>query len=108
MPFGKFRTVVDCPEVCPPGRLPIPGDEGYDECELDRTIPEAYQEDGCNGAFEVDIGMALDKLDGDTDDIIVSEVCKKKRPRRANKVSLTTYETRHGASHGDTITEDVM
>jgi hypothetical protein len=65
-------------KVCPPGRLPIPGDEGYDECELDRTVPEAYQEDECNGPFKVDIGMALDKLDGDTDDIIVSKVCKKK------------------------------
>jgi hypothetical protein len=106
MPFRKFRTMVDCSEVYPPGRLPIPGDEGYDECKLDRTVPEAYQEDECNGPFEVDIRMALDKLDGDTGDIIVSEVRKKKRPRRATKVSLTTYETRHGTSHGDTITEE--
>jgi hypothetical protein len=45
--------------------LPIPGDEGYNECELDRTIPEAYQEDECNGSFEVDIRMTPDKLDGD-------------------------------------------
>ncbi|XP_025828648.1 sodium/potassium/calcium exchanger 1-like [Panicum hallii] len=59
--------------VCPPGRLPIPGDEGYDECELDRTVPEAFHEDECNGTFEVDIGMALDRLDGDTGDLIVSE-----------------------------------
>jgi hypothetical protein len=65
-------------KVCPPGRLLILRDEGYDECELDRTVPEAYQEDECNGPFEVDIGMALDKLDGDTGDIIVSEVRKKK------------------------------
>jgi hypothetical protein len=93
-------------KVYPPGRLPIPEDEGYDECELDRTVPEAYQEDECNGPFEVDIGMALDKLDSDTGDIIVSKVCKKKRPRRATKVLLTTYETRHGTSHGDTITEE--
>jgi hypothetical protein len=28
--------------VCPQGRLPIPGDEGYDECELDRTVPEVF------------------------------------------------------------------
>jgi hypothetical protein len=54
--------------------LPIPGDEGYDECELDRTVPEAFQEDECNGPFEVDIEMALDRLDGDTGDVIVSEV----------------------------------
>jgi hypothetical protein len=45
--------------------------------------------------------MALDKLDGDTGDIIVSEVRKKKRPRRATKIMLTTYETRHGTGHGD-------
>jgi hypothetical protein len=51
----------------------------YDECELDRTVPEAYQEDECNGPFEVYIGMALDKLDGDTGDIKVSEVRSKKR-----------------------------
>jgi hypothetical protein len=70
--------------------LPIPGDEGYDECELDRTVPEAFQEDECNGPFEVDIGMALDRLDGDTGDVIVSEVSKKKWPRRARKVMLTT------------------
>jgi hypothetical protein len=82
------------PKVYPSGRLPISGDEGYNECELDRTVPEAYQEDECNGPFEVDIRMALDKLDGVTSDIIVSEVCKKKRPRRATKVSLTKYETR--------------
>jgi hypothetical protein len=75
--------------VCPPGRLPIPGDEGYDECELDRTIPKAFQEDECNGPFEVDIGMALDRLDGDTGDVIVSEVRKKKRPHRASKVMFT-------------------
>jgi hypothetical protein len=50
--------------------------------------------------------MALDKLDGDTSDIIVSEVRKKKRPRRATKVMLTTYETRYGTSHGDSITEE--
>jgi hypothetical protein len=31
--------------VCPPGRLPIPEDEGYDECELDRTVPKAFHED---------------------------------------------------------------
>jgi hypothetical protein len=82
-------------KVYPPSQLTITGDEGYDESELDRTIPEAYQEDECNRPFEVDIGMALDKLDGDTGDIIVSEVHKKKRPRRATKVMLTTYETRH-------------
>jgi hypothetical protein len=93
-------------KICPPGCLPITGDEGYDESELDRTVPEAYQEDECNGSFKVDIRMALDKLDGDTGDIIVSEVRKKKRPRRATKVKLTTYETRHGTSHGDTIADE--
>jgi hypothetical protein len=86
--------------------LPIPGDEGYDECELDRTIPEVFQEDECNGPFEVDIGMTLDRLDGDTGDIIVSEVHKKKRSHCATKVMLTTYETRRGTSHGDSITEE--
>jgi hypothetical protein len=46
--------------VCPPSQLPIPGAECYDECELDRTVPKAFQEDECNGPFEVDIGMALE------------------------------------------------
>jgi hypothetical protein len=41
-------------------------------------VVRACQEDECNGPFEVDIGMALEKLDGDTVDIIVSEVRKKK------------------------------
>jgi hypothetical protein len=49
--------------------------------------------------------MALNKLDGDTGDVIVSEV-RKNRPRRATKIMLTTYETRHGTSHGDSITEE--
>jgi hypothetical protein len=93
-------------KVCPPSRLPITGDARYNECELDRTVPEAYQEDECNGPFKVDIGMALDKLDGDTGDIIVFEVRSKKRPRCATKVKLTTYETRHGTSHGDTIADE--
>jgi hypothetical protein len=92
--------------VCPPGRLPIPGDEGYDECELDRTVPEAFQENDCDGAFEVDIGMALDRLDGDTGDVIVSEVRKKKRPRRAGKVMFTTSETWHGTTHGGPVAEE--
>jgi hypothetical protein len=86
--------------------LPIPGDEGYDECELDRTVPEAFQEDECNGAFEVDIGMALDRLDGDTGDVIVSEVRMKKRPHRASKVMFTTSETRHGTTHGGPVAEE--
>jgi hypothetical protein len=38
----------------------------------------SYNTGECNGPFEVDIGMAFDKLDGDTGDIIVSEVRKKK------------------------------
>jgi hypothetical protein len=92
--------------VRPPGRLPIRGDEGYDECELDRTVPEAFQENECNGAFEVDIGMALDRLDGDTGDVIVSEVQKKKRPRRASKVMSTTYEMRHGTIYGGPVAEE--
>jgi hypothetical protein len=92
--------------VCPPGRLPIPGDEGYDECELDRTVPEAFQENDCDGAFEVDIGMALDRLEGDTGDVIVSEVRNKKQPRRASKVMFTTSETRHGTTHGGPLAEE--
>jgi hypothetical protein len=72
-------------KVCPPSRLPITGDEGYDESELDRTVPEAYQEDEYNGPFEVDIGMTHDKLDGDTGDIIVSEVRKKKMTTSCNQ-----------------------
>jgi hypothetical protein len=86
--------------------LPITGDEGYDESELGRTVPEAYQKEECNGPFEVDIGMALDKLDGDTGDIIVSEIRKKKWPRRATKVKLTTYGTRHDNCYGDTIADE--
>jgi hypothetical protein len=86
--------------------LPIPGDEGYDECELDRTVPEAFQENDCDGAFEVDIGMALDRLDGDTGDVIVSKVRKKKWPRRASKVMFTTYETRHGTTHDGLVAEE--
>jgi hypothetical protein len=50
--------------------------------------------------------MALHKLDGDTGDIIVSEARKEKRLRRATKVKLTTYETRHGTSFGDTIADE--
>jgi hypothetical protein len=92
--------------VCPPGRLPIPGDEGYDECELDHTVPEAFQEDECNGLFKVDIGMALDRLDGDTGDVIVSKVRKKQRPCPASKVMFTTYEKRHGTTHGDFVAEE--
>jgi hypothetical protein len=50
--------------------------------------------------------MALDKLDGDTGDIIVSEIRKKKWPRRATKVKLTTYGTRHDNCYGDTIADE--
>jgi hypothetical protein len=65
--------------------LPITRDEGYNESELDRTVPEAYQEDECNGSFEVDIGTTLEKLDGDTGDIIVSEVRNKKTTTSCNQ-----------------------
>jgi Zn-dependent alcohol dehydrogenase len=49
--------------------------------------------------------MALDILDGDTGDVIVSEVRKKKRPRHASKVMFTTYETWHGTTHGGSVGE---
>jgi hypothetical protein len=50
--------------------------------------------------------MALDRLDGDTGDVIVSEVRKKKHPRHASKVMFTTYEPRHGTTHGDSVAKE--
>jgi hypothetical protein len=51
MPFESLEPWWIVQKVCPLGRLPITGDEGYDKNELDHTGPEAYHEDECNGPF---------------------------------------------------------
>ncbi|XP_025822335.1 sodium/potassium/calcium exchanger 1-like [Panicum hallii] len=55
-----------------------------------QQVENAVEEDECNGLFEVDIGMALDRLDGDTGDVIVSKDEQEEEGRGADEEEYVT------------------
>jgi hypothetical protein len=77
-------------KVNPRERLYIPGDDGYQIDDHENC--EIHLEDELPSSFNVDLGMMLDSLVGDRDDVSVLE--KGTRLRKRKKVRWRPWGTR--------------